>query len=111
MYKDKNGVRHKDEKDGWLEWASIMPTSCRYCSRLIERGRFPYPDEPTMDTIPESKCEAFPDGIPVSIYFGHFDHSRFYYDNERLRFKPIAPVKLDGKMYSVGWLGYLTLVE
>ena len=99
-------MRERSEYENWIAWASIMPTACRYCRRLIDRGRFPWPGEERTPFVPESSCEAFPDGIPYVIYMGEFNHELLYYGDEKVRFLPSPSiVQLDGQWYTLHWHG------
>jgi hypothetical protein len=38
-----------------------------------------------------ANCDAFPDGIPVAILFGEFDHTKPYPGDHGIQFEPIVP--------------------
>lgn len=52
----------------------MSPIMCMKCARLAEAGFV---------------CEAFPDGIPDLIVFGHFDHRSQFPGDNGLTFVPL----------------------
>jgi len=56
---------------------------CWACKRLDDSAA-------VVDGIPVSRCEAFPDGIPLEIFVNGFDHRREFPGDNGLRFVPIS---------------------
>ena len=43
-----------------------------------------------IDGILTGTCDAFPDGIPLEIYAGGFDHRQKFVGDNGVRFKPVT---------------------
>lgn len=64
-----------------------LPSLCLLCTRYrYESGTDP-------DGFETGTCDAFPEGIPVDIDAGGFDHRKNYADEELL-FEPRPDVKI-----------------
>ena len=104
--------RRRTEYASYLDGVSSSISPCQYCERLKELGRGLKPGEHDTGLIPESSCEAFPDGIPRLIHIGQWDHSTNFYDGDSgMLFKNTEIITLDGKEYVVGWRGLPDPVE
>lgn len=47
-------------------------------------------DSDEIDGILTGTCDAFPDGIPLEIYAGGFDHRKEFAGDNGVRFEPVT---------------------
>ena len=75
-----------DDLDGMIpiDEASGLPVACWTCRHYDERARI--------------FCAAFPDGIPLPIQWGEFDHRQPFEGDNGIRYESVEnPAKLFGK--------------
>jgi hypothetical protein len=77
---------------GWLL------TPCQICQHLQYLGG---------PTGSDSKCEAFPNGIPLLIFSGTISHEIAYENDRDIQYAPSQTRILDGVKYKLGWNGVL----
>ena len=81
-----DAANNLDDLDGMIpiDETSGLPVACWTCRHYDERARV--------------RCAAFPDGIPLPIQWGEFDHRQPFPGDGGVRYEPVEnPAKLFGK--------------
>ena len=81
-----DAANNLDDLDGMIpiDETSGLPVACWTCRHYDERARV--------------RCAAFPDGIPLPIQWGEFDHRQPFPGDNGIRYEPVEnPAKLFGK--------------